>query len=76
MQHPEISKSEAVIMELMKKGFTNHKISTELNLSVNTVKYHLKRMYKKLGANNRVEAINHYNRLKDFQDSNDTNYNT
>ena len=65
MQHPEISKSEAIIMELMKKGFTNQKISMELHLSVNTVKYHLKRIYKKFGANNRVEAINQYNRLKE-----------
>ena len=59
----KITARESVILVLLKKGFSNQKISGETGLSVNTVKFHLKRIYKKLNASNRVEAINKFNEV-------------
>lgn len=58
-----ITTRETRILLLLQKGFSNEKISQETNISVNTVKYHLKRIYKKLHAQNRVEAINKFNSI-------------
>ena len=58
-----ISKRESSIMILLQKGMSNKIISEETGISVNTVKYHLKKIYKKLHAQNRIEAINKYNKL-------------
>ena len=56
----KITSRESGILQLLQKGFSNEKISKEIGVSVNTVKYHLKWIYKKLHANNRVEAINKF----------------
>ena len=37
------------------RGRTNNQIATELNLSVNTVKTHLRNAYEKLNITNRAE---------------------
>ena len=58
-----ITDRETQIMQMLKAGFSNYKISQESGISVNTVKYHLKRIYKKLQAENRVEAINKFDEL-------------
>jgi DNA-binding NarL/FixJ family response regulator len=49
---------------LLKQGLSNKNISFKVGLSENTVKYHLKNIYKKLGAKNRVDAINKFNEIK------------
>ena len=56
-----ITGKETSIMFLLMQGFTNEKISQKTGISVNTVKYHLKQIYKKLDAQNRVEAIIKFN---------------
>ncbi len=53
-----LTHEEIKIILLIKKGFSNQKISVETGRSVNTVKYHLKNIYKKLKVNNRIEALN------------------
>ncbi len=58
-----ITDREKGIMLMLKAGFSNHRISQETGISVNTVKYHLKRIYKKLQAENRIEAINKFETL-------------
>jgi len=55
-----ISVEEEQILGLLQQGYSNQKISIEMGISVNTVKYHLKRIYKKLRAGNRIEAINNF----------------
>ncbi len=55
-----ITDRESCILQLLQKGFSNEKISKETGVSVNTVKYHLKCIYKKLQVSNRVEAINKF----------------
>jgi len=64
MKNPtSITDKETSIMLLLMQGFTNEKISQKTGISVNTVKYHLKQIYKKLDAQNRVEAINKFNSI-------------
>jgi LuxR family maltose regulon positive regulatory protein len=58
----EISMRERQIILLMSQGHSNQAISNETGKSVNTIKYHLKNIYKKLGAKNRIEAINNFNK--------------
>ncbi|MBN2634563.1 MAG: helix-turn-helix transcriptional regulator [Bacteroidales bacterium] len=60
---PEITQIEVRIMNFVKRGHTNKYIASSLNKSTDTIKYHLKRIYRKLGAENRVRAINKYNEL-------------
>ena len=58
-----ITSRELVILELLNKGFSNKRISGEIGITVNTVKFHLKKIYKKLDVVNRVQAINKFNEL-------------
>lgn len=45
---------EKSIASLLKKGYTNNKISQELNISINTVKTHIKHIYDKLDVKDRL----------------------
>lgn len=67
-EKPKISSGEQQIIALLQQGFSNVTISKKLGKSVNTVKYHLKKIFKKLHAKNRIEAINNFNKsLKNKQ---------
>lgn len=59
-----ISSFEEKILLLIKGGLTNKTIATVLEKSPDTIKYHLKKIYKKLGAGNRVEVINKFNEIR------------
>ncbi len=48
-----LSERQLDIIELVKKGFTNKEIATELYISEHTVKYHLKVIYNTLGIESR-----------------------
>ncbi len=52
------------VMALMSEGRSNKEIASELNLTAGTVKMHLSRIYKVLGAKSRTEAIAKYSKLK------------
>lgn len=45
------------ILVLSSEGYTNHEIAEELEISVNTVKYHKKVIYKKLKVSSISEAL-------------------
>jgi DNA-binding NarL/FixJ family response regulator len=62
-----IANRERQIILLLSQGHSNKAISDETGKSVNTVKYHLKNIYKKLGAKNRIEAINNFNKTFKIQ---------
>lgn len=49
---------EKKILVLLADGASNDDIATQLFVSRNTVKFHLKNIYAKLGANSRLQAIN------------------
>ncbi len=53
-----ISKREKEVIELICKGLTNKEIADDLCVSVQTVKDHNYRIYRKLGISNRVQLAN------------------
>jgi DNA-binding NarL/FixJ family response regulator len=57
-----ISVEEEHILLLLQKGYSNETISKETGISVNTVKYHLKKIFRKLHAKNRIEAIYNFHK--------------
>ena len=59
----KLSKTELKIIKLLEKGLSNKSISFQCNVSENTVKFHLKNIFKKLNVHNRVEAIYKLNNL-------------
>lgn len=48
---------ETIILQDIARGLTNAEICQELNLRLPTVKSHIYSLYKKLGANSRVQAV-------------------
>jgi LuxR family maltose regulon positive regulatory protein len=53
-----LSEREADILDMLTRGLSNRDIGARIFVSENTVKYHLKNIYAKLGAKNRTEACN------------------
>lgn len=56
----QLSRKEREILEALSKGLTNRELSRELNISTNTVKFHLSNLYDKLKVRNRAQAIAFY----------------
>ncbi len=56
----ELSPREAVVLEYIAQGLTNPQIATRLTVSENTVRFHLKNIFGKLGVANRTEAAAWY----------------
>lgn len=52
-----LSQTEIKIIALLEQGLSNRMISNKCNVSINTVKFHLKNIYKKLEVHSRIEAI-------------------
>ena len=55
LKEQELSDRQLQILELIKKGKTNKEIASELYISENTVKYHLKIIYNILDIENRFQ---------------------
>jgi LuxR family maltose regulon positive regulatory protein len=51
-----LSPQEQRVLRLLVAGWSNQEIARELVVSVNTVKYHTKHLYQKLGVSNRLQA--------------------
>ena len=51
-----LSLQERRVLRLLATGRSNRDIAHELVISVNTVKYHVKHLYQKLGVGNRLQA--------------------
>ncbi|MBB6673772.1 hypothetical protein H7C19_24120 [Cohnella nanjingensis] len=52
-----LTKQETKVLRLIADGLSNKGIAIHLNVTAETVKFHLKNIYRKLGANNRVQAL-------------------
>jgi DNA-binding CsgD family transcriptional regulator len=53
-----ISPRELTVLQEIAAGHSNKEIAAHLNVSPETVKTHVARLFEKLGANRRTEAIN------------------
>lgn len=51
---------ERTLLAALAHGRSNTELATELGISVNTVKFHLRNLYEKLGLRNRAQAIAFY----------------
>lgn len=60
----DLSEREAEVLQLVAQGLTNIQIAHRLNVSENTVKFHLQNVYQKLHVNNRTEATGVYYKLQ------------
>lgn len=52
-----LTRREQQLVHLIDRGLTNKEIASQLNLSEQTVKNHIHRMLKKLGASDRLTAV-------------------
>jgi DNA-binding NarL/FixJ family response regulator len=59
----ELSERETEVLRLVAQGLTNTQIAQRLNVSDNTVKFHLQNIYQKLNVGNRTEAAGVYYKL-------------
>jgi DNA-binding CsgD family transcriptional regulator len=53
----EISKRELEVLQLMAKGLSNQEIAEQLFVSLNTIKTHVSKLFEKLDAKRRTQAI-------------------
>ena len=51
-----LSERESVVLEAVARGLSNQEIGRELWISEQTVKFHLRNLYRKLGVSSRTEA--------------------
>ena len=56
-RHPEMSPREGEVARLLVQGYANRDIGSELSMAPDTVKWHLKNIFGKLGASNRTQAV-------------------
>ncbi|CUH43714.1 response regulator transcription factor [Ruegeria atlantica] len=63
-----LSRKERAILEALSKGMSNRELSKELQISTNTVKFHLSNIYEKLSVRNRAQAIAYYYSAKSSSD--------
>jgi DNA-binding CsgD family transcriptional regulator len=48
---------EREVLQLLSTGSTYEKIAVELDVSAETIKMHLKNIYRKLNVQNKIEAL-------------------
>jgi RNA polymerase sigma factor (sigma-70 family) len=51
---------EEEVLLLLSKGYSNKEIAEQLELSTDTVRFHLKRIYEKMHVRSRTEAVARY----------------
>jgi len=54
---PPLSKREREILQKVADGGTTRQVASDLGISPHTVKTHLERIFEKLGANDRAQAV-------------------
>lgn len=56
----ELTDREREILAALSQGMTNQQLANAFEISLNTVKFHLKNLYGKLGVDNRAQAVAKY----------------
>jgi len=52
-----LTRRESQVMELVSRGLPNKQIASELHISLNTLKVHIRNLYGKMGVENRTQAL-------------------
>jgi DNA-binding NarL/FixJ family response regulator len=60
----DLSEREIEVLALVAEGLTNTQIAQRIDVSDNTVKFHLQNIYQKLNVSNRTEAAGIYFKLR------------
>lgn len=55
-----LTRRELEVLSALAAGHTNKQIANDQDVSPNTVKYHIKNLYSKLGVSNRAQAVGLY----------------
>ncbi len=55
-QHPDLTPRQAEVLRLLERGRSTKQIAAELHLSTETVRNHVRRLFRALGVNSRLEA--------------------
>jgi PAS domain S-box-containing protein len=55
--HPHLTPRQTEVLHLLERGRSTKQIATELNLSTETVRNHIRRLFRALGVNSRLEAV-------------------
>ena len=55
--HPNLTPRQNQVLHLLSHGHSTSQIAQELHLSVDTVRNHIRRMLRTLGAHSRIEAL-------------------
>lgn len=56
----QLTDRERELLAALARGMTNRQLAGEFDISLNTVKFHLKNLYGKLGVDNRAQAVAKY----------------
>jgi DNA-binding NarL/FixJ family response regulator len=62
----ELSSREREVLDLAACGMSNKEIAVRLTISSNTVKFHLRTIYSRLGVHNRVQAMQAMGKQEDL----------
>jgi PAS domain S-box-containing protein len=55
--HPELTARQAEVLRLLEQGRSTKQIAQELHLSPETVRNHVRRLFRALGVHSRLEAV-------------------
>lgn len=55
--HPSLTPRQAEVLRLLERGHSTSQISGELHLSPETVRNHIRHLFRRLGVHSRIEAV-------------------
>jgi len=55
--HPDLTPREAEVLRLLEQGRSTKQIASELHVSTETVRNHVRHLFRALGVNSRLEAV-------------------
>jgi len=55
--HPSLTPRQAEVLRLLERGHSTRQISQELHLSPETVRNHIRHLFRALGVHSRIEAV-------------------
>ncbi len=55
--HPHLTPRQVEVLRLLQEGRSTKQIAAELHLSTETVRNHIRRLFRALGVNSRLEAV-------------------